>query len=68
MGLVKKLLAPPKGHKLLFDNQSLLHLFLPLVLEQLLVVLAGFTDSLMAAALGQAATVGTGRRIRDFFD
>lgn len=58
MGLVKKLLAPPKGHKLLFDNQSLLHLFLPLVLEQLLVVLAGFTDSLMAAALGQAAVSG----------
>lgn len=58
VSLVKKWLTPPAGHKLLFSNRDLLRLFLPVILEQFLVVLAGFTDSLMAVALGEAAVSG----------
>lgn len=58
MGILKALLTPPAGSKLLFSNRNLFYLFLPLVCEQLLVVLAGFTDSIMAAAIGQAAVSG----------
>lgn len=58
VSLIKKWLTPPAGHKLLFSNRDLLRLFLPVILEQFLVVLAGFTDSLMAAALGEAAVSG----------
>lgn len=43
---------------LLFSNRSLLQLFYPIVLEQLLIIFAGFTDSIMAASLGEAAVSG----------
>lgn len=44
--------------KLLFSNRQLLQLFYPIVLEQLLIIFAGFTDSIMAASLGEAAVSG----------
>lgn len=43
---------------LLFSNRSLLQLFYPIVLEQLLIIFAGFTDSIMVASLGEAAVSG----------
>jgi putative MATE family efflux protein len=57
-GLLNRWLDPPTGETLLFSNRDLFYLFLPLVLQQFLVILAGFTDSLMAAALGEAAVSG----------
>lgn len=42
----------------MFSNRDLLHLFLPLILEQLLAFMVGLSDSLMAASIEEAAVSG----------
>ena len=42
----------------LFSNKDLLHLFFPLVIEQILVISVGMADSMMVASLGEAAVSG----------
>ena len=39
----------------LFDNQALVSLIVPLIIEQLLTVLVGMADSIMIASVGEAA-------------
>ena len=38
----------------LFDNQALVSLIVPLIIEQLLTVLVGMADSIMVANVGEA--------------
>lgn len=40
---------------MLFDNQALKKLIIPLVVEQLLVITVGFADTVMVASVGEAA-------------
>ena len=42
----------------LFDNQALVSLIVPLIIEQLLTVLVGMADSIMVANVGEAAVSG----------
>ncbi len=42
----------------LFDNKMLVALIIPLIIEQLLAVLVGMVDSIMIAAVGEAAVSG----------
>lgn len=42
----------------LFDNQTLVALIVPLIIEQLLAVLVGMADSIMIASVGEAAVSG----------
>ena len=42
----------------LFDNQALVSLIVPLIIEQLLTVLVGMADSIMIASVGEAAVSG----------
>lgn len=42
----------------LFDNRALVSLIIPLVVEQLLAVLVGMSDSIMIASVGEAAVSG----------
>ncbi len=43
---------------MLFSNKDLLHLFFPLVIEQVLVISVGMADSMMVASIGEAAVSG----------
>ena len=47
-----------KKMQYLFDNQALIKLIFPLVVEQFLAVLVGMADSLMIANVGEAAVSG----------
>lgn len=40
---------------MLFDNKALKKLIIPLVIEQLLVIMVGFADTVMVASVGEAA-------------
>ena len=50
--------AIPKD-KLLFSNTELKKLIVPLVIEQMLVMLVGMIDTVMVSAVGEAAISGT---------
>ncbi|MFQ7173994.1 MAG: MATE family efflux transporter [Thomasclavelia ramosa] len=40
---------------MLFSNQDLKKLIIPLIIEQILVILVGFSDTVMVASVGEAA-------------
>lgn len=40
---------------MLFSNQDLKKLIVPLIIEQILVILVGFFDTVMVASVGEAA-------------
>lgn len=44
--------------KYLFDNKTIAALIIPLIIEQLLIVLVGMADSIMVASVGEAAVSG----------
>lgn len=46
------------GETVMFSNQSLKRLLVPLVIEQILVILVGMTDTLMVSSAGETAVSG----------
>lgn len=53
-----KVLTKNPAEKPLFDNQALVRLIGPLVVEQFLAVVVGMADSIMVASVGEAAVSG----------
>lgn len=51
-------LAQPQRSSPLYTNKNLIHLILPLVVEQLLLMTVGMADTLMVTSTGQAAVAG----------
>ena len=46
------------GRKLLFSNEALIKLIIPLIIEQFLAMVVGMADSIMIANVGEAAVSG----------
>ena len=53
-----------KNRKILFTNKALKNLIIPLVIEQILVMLVGMVDTMMVSHAGEAAISGVANSLR----